>query len=471
MPPLHQRHVLIIAGEFPPLKTIGRIRTAKFVEHIRHLGWTATVVTLAPSGQEPNYDAALIEEVPTDVDVVRVPLVTYDDRIIALAKRLLGRGGSTPGAGRPSAASGGSDADTPKMPAKRGPGTSERFQLVAKRWIRLGLEVPDNFLPWAFAAIPEARRVCRERRVDLIFTTLPPFSAALVGYKLAGETGIPWIADYRDLWYGDVLREWLPSWRQRLELMLERCWLTRASVVVTVSEQKTSYMRKLHPKLATRWETLTNGYDTELYATRARNRGFDEPDIEFVYTGRLFKNRRGYALAEALGRIKRTNPELVTAVRVRILGGVAPEIAERYNEILSRYDIHENFVFAGDVAYAEAMDAQVNCDYLLLIVDTGETSDGVIPGKLFEYVAARRPIFALCDPGATQQIIDGAKLGTVVDAEDVHACEERLRNLLASPVPRQLEYDEDYLKQFDRRQIAARLAQLFDETISATPRC
>lgn len=464
-----KRHVLIVAGEFPPLKTIGRIRTVKFVEHLRQLGWEAIVVTLAPSGQEANYDASLMGEVPAGTEIVRLPLVTYDDRIISLAKRVLGRESRVPASGGGSPDSLNSNARVANVSVRQLPGIGERFQLAVKRWMRLGLEVPDNFLPWALAAIPEARRICQARHIDLIFTTLPPFSSAFVGYTLARETRIPWIVDYRDLWYGDVLREWLPCWRQRLELMIERRLLSRASVVVTVSEQKTNYMRRMHPKVRARWETLTNGYDNAVYATRTRSRSFDETSIEFVYTGRLFKNRRGYAFAEAMGRIKRTNPELVTPVRVRILGGVDPEIARRYAEIIRQYDLHENFSFPGDMGYADAMDAQVNCDYLLLIVDTGETSDGVIPGKLFEYVAARRPIFALSDPGATQQIIERANLGTVVAAEDVEACEHRLRDLLARQVPRRLEFDEAYLAQFDRRQIAARLAQLFDETIAAAP--
>ena len=113
------------------------------------------------------------------------------------------------------------------------------------------------------------------------------------------------------------------------------------------------------------------------------------------------------------------------------------------------------------------MNAQVNCDYLLLIVDTGETSDGVIPGKLFEYVAARRPIFALCDPGATQQIIERANLGKAVPAESVEACEVMLREWLAKPVPERVESDDAYLAQFDRRAIAARFAGLLDQLVDS----
>lgn len=458
-----QRTVLIVAGEFPPLKTIGRIRTTKFAEHLLALGWRPIVLTLEADGSEPNYDPALLDEIAPGVEVVRVPFVTFEERIIRLVKRLLGRG-SSPAPNAPSAdRSAAIDASAPRAPAAE-PGRVERLQLLAKRWIRIGLEVPDSYLPWALKAAPAALRTVREQDVDVVFTTLPPFSAAYIGYKVRGETGVPWIADYRDLWYGDVLREWLPRWRRRLELWMEKRLLRRADVIVTVSEQKTDYMRRLHPSLQARWATLTNGYDSEIYASRGRTRGFDDGVIEFVYTGRLFKNRRGYAFAEALGRIRQTDPELVAAVRVRILGGVSPEIRTRYDEILARYDIAAHFDFAGDVSYQQAMDAQVNCDYLLLIVDTGETSDGVIPGKLFEYVAAARPIFALCDPGATQQIIERARLGRVVGAEDDAACERELRHLLQQPVPQTADRDAAYLARFDRKAITGELSQLLADT-------
>lgn len=468
MPESSEGRVLIVAGEFPPLKTIGRIRTVKFVEHLRHCGWRSVILTLATTGKEANFDESLFDEIPSDTEVVRVPLLTIDDRVVSFAKRLVGHG-------RPDVSSVGVLDSSSRSPLAVGSPTtpptmpllSNRVALAVKHGIRLAADIPDSYVPWAYAAVPLARRLCIEQGIGVIFTTLPPFSAAYVGYRLTKETGIPWIADYRDLWYGDVLREWLPAWRRRLELGIESRLLRKAAVVVTVSEQKTNYMRRLHPHIKARWETLTNGFDTEIYASRSRTRGFSDELIEFVYTGRLFKNRRGYAFAEALGRLKQRLPAVVAPVRVRMLGEISPEIAERYRALLDEYDLQSHFVFSGDVGYAEAMDAQVNCDYLLLIVDTGETSDGVIPGKLFEYVAAKRPIFALCDPGATRQIIERARLGKVVSADDVEACESALEIMLSAPVPRTLERDEAYLAQFDRRHIAGRLAKLLDETVRA----
>lgn len=304
--------VLVVAGEFPPLKTIGRIRTTKFVEHLRSLGWKAVVLTVEANGSEPSYDARLLVEIPNGTDVVRVPSVTFDERIIRFVKRLLGRsaGGSSSDSGETGSVSTvGADIEKSAHP-----GFLDRLQQRAKRWIRLGIEIPGSYLPWAFKAATAAKEMCAHQQVDVIFTTLPPFSAAYVGYKMRSDMNIPWVADYRDLWNGDVLREWLPKWRTGLELLIEKRLLKRADIIVTVSEQKTDYMRRLNPGLKARWATLTNGYDDEIYAGRGRTRPFDTDQIEFVYTGRLFKNRRGYALAEALGRIKQTDPEMVEPV-------------------------------------------------------------------------------------------------------------------------------------------------------------
>ncbi|CDH43055.1 glycosyltransferase [Candidatus Contendibacter odensensis] len=463
MPSDAVRTLLVIAGEFPPLKTIGRIRTVKFVDHLRAQGWQSVVVTLQPSGQEPNYDQSLLREIPADTPVVRLPLLDFEAKVARGVKRLLGRGNldsSTHPAATPHSAS---KAGNHKSTAK--PGIVDRGHALLRYLLRNYIDIPDNYWPWARQAVRAGQRLVQEQRIDAIYTTLPPFSSALVGYRLKRRTGLPWIVDYRDLWYGDVLREWLPRWRQRLEFWLERRLLKRADLIITVSEPKTTYMQRLHPDTPARWATLTNGIDVETYQNLERTRPFDTGTVEFVYTGRLFKNRRGYAFAEALGRIARMEPALVAPVRVRILGGVSPEIRERYDQILMQYEIARHFSFEGDVNQRLALEAQVNCDYLLLIVDTGETSDGVIPGKLFEYVAARRPMFALCDPGVTQEIIERSRLGRVVAAEDVDRCEAALREALASPVPQRVDADEAYLAQFDRKAIASRLARLLDEVL------
>jgi glycosyltransferase involved in cell wall biosynthesis len=455
--------VLFVAGEFPPIKTIGRLRATKFVEHLRDDGWSPIVLTIAADPGTPGYDPALEAEVPAGIEIIRVPWSTIEARVVSGIKGLLGRP-SAPS----SAASAGPPPGAPQASsdAARPPLYPRDLALSAVKWtIRNWVEVPDNYGGWANRALAAARELCRTRTVDLVFTTLPPFSAAKIGYRLKREFGIPWVVDYRDLWVGDVLREWVGPVRGRIEQSLERRYMRAADLIVAVSEQKTEFLKTHLPNSPARRETLTNGYDPEIFAPYLAEPRQPHDTIDFVFTGRLFKNRRGYAFAEALGQLAEREPRLRSRVRVHILGGVSPEIRARYDEILARYGLADVYRFAGDIPYHEAMRAQVQADYLLLIVDTGATASGVIPGKLFEYVAARRPIFALTDPGATQEIIERGRLGIAVPAEDVAACRTALAQWLGRPVPERLDADEQYLAQFDRRQISARLSRLLQQLV------
>jgi glycosyltransferase involved in cell wall biosynthesis len=466
--PAPAKTALMIAGEFPPVKTIGRLRTVKFVEHLRAHGWRAVVLTIEPNDTSARADPALEREIPADTPVYRAPNPDLEAALARRIKRLTGGGGT---GGAPAADAG--RAASPAGPAaaasaRPSPGgvLKDRLWGLVKRGLRDVVHYPDGYRPWVGPAERVGRRILAEHPIDLIFTTLPPFSAALIGDRLARASGLPWVVDYRDLWTGDVLREWVGPVRGRLETRLERRLMRRADAVVTVSEPKTAFVRELVSPCRARFATVTNGYDPEEFADIAPAPRPDDDTIRFVFTGRLFKNRRGYAFAEALGRLKREAPDLAARARVTFLGGVAPEIAERYRQILEAHGLAGQVHFPGDVPHREAKQAQVDADYLLLIVDTGATSDGVIPGKLFEYVAARRPIFALTDPGATADIIREGRLGRVVAVEDVEGCTAALRDVLGAPVPPPLSMDDPYLAQFDRRALAARLAEVFDAVLA-----
>ena len=450
------KKVLIIAGEFPPIKTIGRLRTVKFAQHLQSYGWTPIILTLETS--EENHDVSLENEIPADIEIYRVAKPDLERIIVHKIKSLLRKSPHTTTAPEKLG-------HTPPINLIQNDKTTLKDWTIHifKQTLKYVIYIPDDFNLWAYEAEKKAQYICNKHNIDVIYTTLPPFSSCHVGYKIKSKYNIPWVVDYRDLWYGDVLREWIPTFRQKIELLMEKRYMRKADAIISVSEQKTSYLKKLHPNSNAVWETITNGYDNEVFEPLLAQPRQTNEYINFVYTGRLFKNRRGYAFAEALGQLCQENPDLKNKVRVHILGGVTPEIQNKYNQILRQYAIEESYIFTGDIRYQKAMEAQVNADYLLLIVDTGSTSDGVIPGKLFEYIASRRPIFALTDPGATQEIIEKSQVGIVAPAESIELCKKELNKVLQQPIPDTLKADEVYLEQFDRKTLSTRLAKLFDQ--------
>jgi len=458
--PLNSKKVLIVAGEFPPIKTIGRIRTAKFTQHLRNYGWTPIILSIEPTAE--TYDSSLENEIATGIQVYRVPKPDIEKFLVNKIKKILGKTEKNKALHTSATIT-----DLKLHPTNHeNQGSSNKLFNAClnlfKNLLKYIIYLPDDYNVWAYNANKIADQICKEHNISIVYTSLPPFSACHIGYKIKKKHNIPWVVDYRDLWYGDVLREWIPLVRQKLELILEKFYMRQADVIISVSEQKTEYLKKLHPTTKARWETVTNGYDTEIFEPLLALPRKKDQYINFVYTGRLFKNRRGYAFAEALGQLCLEDFSLKDRVRVHILGGVSPEIKARYDEILTSYDIKLTYIFTGDIGYQQSMEAQVNADYLLLIVDTGITSDGVIPGKLFEYIASRRPIFALTDPGATQEIIEKANVGVVVPAESTEQCKIKLKAILQSNPPETIQVDEIYLQQFDRKKLSEKLADIFN---------
>lgn len=449
-----RQRVLIIAAEFPPVKGIGRLRPLKFCQHLKSFGWDAAVLTLNEGDMQP-VDAATLQEIPMGVPVYRAALPRPKERIIAALKAGLKRRNA---ASPPTAAAPNNLSSTAPSGRTSWPG---RIMSLMDRFARRYLLIPDDLVLWTGPAVRRGLQAVKDFQPTVILATAPYFTDLIIGARLAQRTGLPWIADYRDLWTGDVLREWVPGWRRRLELAMERRVLATARAVLTVSEPKTQVMRQRLTHLpAEAFITLTNGYDLEEFTDIAPETG-DPGQVRIVYAGRLFKNRRGYELLEAAGALLRERPEYRQRLRIEYYGGVAPEIAAQMGVLTSEQELTDIVRFFPDVPYQRSKALQKGADVLLLIVDRGETTSGVIPGKLFEYLAAGRPILCIAAEGATPDIIRQGRLGWVVPPGDVTAIKTVLDLILSAPV---VPYAPDaaFVSQFERRTLVEALAGVLD---------
>jgi glycosyltransferase involved in cell wall biosynthesis len=455
------RRLLIVAAEFPPVKGIGRLRPLKFCQHLGAFGWESAVLAPAEGAIEP-VDVNTLGEIPTTTRVFRAPLPRPKDRIVAIVKSMLGRGEPPSAESIANASPAGGAGRAPRSNLRPGGsvlgGLLGRFDAIA----RTHLLIPDDIALWCGPATRVGMRAIEDFRPDVILATAPHFTNLFVGAGLSRRSGIPWVADYRDLWTGDVLRAWVPWWRQRLELWLERRLLATASAVTTVSEPKSDVVRsRLSGRNTCPVVTLTNGYDPEEFDGILPEVG-DPERFRIVYAGRLFKNRRGYELVEAAGALLRQRPELGRRLSIEYYGGVAPEIADRMARLVEQHALSDVVRFHPDVPYARSKALQKGANALLLIVDAGETSSGVIPGKLFEYVAARRPILCIAAPGATTEIIIDGRLGVAVNPGDIDGVKRAIVKLMEDAASG-YRPDEKYLERFERRKLVGRLAQLLDE--------
>src|SRR5690242_7697461 len=196
------RRVLMISYYFPPLGGIGSVRALKFAKYLPEFGWDPVII--APRHGTYYRDPTLEFD---ESKVVR----TTSLEISRTARRVIGSGGDE------------------NRPARIGP-VFGRLRSLTHRWIYR----PDAQIGWYPFALASARRVLRDRRCHVIFSSSFPITAHLVASRLHREYRLPWVAEFRDLWT-DLARYDSPR-RQRLDRAAEQRLLRAATVAVTVSE-------------------------------------------------------------------------------------------------------------------------------------------------------------------------------------------------------------------------------------------
>jgi glycosyltransferase involved in cell wall biosynthesis len=244
---------------------------------------------------------------------------------------------------------------------------------------------PDSNRGWIAIAQRAALRLLREQRFDALITTSPPPSVHVAGRRVAAASGLPWIADLRDLWSNDRNTQ-TPSWRRSLDRRLERTTFRSAAALTTVSEPFANVLRTMHPRLEVR--SILNGFDPDEVGLADSLTS----DFTLTHTGRFYQGLLDpEPLFAALGNL--LGAELLPRDRVRLRFFVRHEpwvvaLARRHGVA----DILELIPWGPREV---ALRAQQETQVLVLLHWGGPTEAGIYTGKVFEYLAAQRPIIMI----------------------------------------------------------------------------
>ena len=276
--------------------------------------------------------------------------------------------------------------------------------------------VPDENVTWNLTAIPAAIRIVRREKIDVVITTSPPISVHLVGAAVQRATNARWIADLRDSMVANPHRRVesaLVRAKERTGEAVARIVARRADAVVGVSEPISDEMRALG---AARVETIPNGCDFEDFAGLEYT---PSPRLRITHTGSFFGRRSPRAILEALAGSD------VDAV-LRFVGDfrAADRAWAAELGLDDRLELHPY------LPRGEVLAIQKNSEALLLLIpESGGRGRAVLSAKLFEYLAAERPILAAVPPdGAAADVVRETGAGAVVAPDDV----EGLRSALAA---------------------------------------
>lgn len=361
------KRVLVVARGFPPHSDPTSYRWLRFASGLARLGWEVEVLTAAETPQFEYYHPELTGQLPGAIAVHRAHPGLYQPRIW---RKRLERASATP---RTAATNGG-----PGGPAPLALSPRSLFRTVDEKLH--DLKIPDPTFEWIAAGVLLGLRVLAGRRFDLVVSSAAPFSSHVVAHRLHAWTRVPWVADFSDP-YADNPFSRRSGWRRRVDRALENAWFrAMAGVIVPVPEMKALFLRR-HPALpADRAHVIPYGFDESLYATSAPAR-FD--GFTIVHTGTFYAGLRDPgSFLQAMAAVRDL------PIRVVHAGVLQPE----WVEMLERLGIADRFEVLGLLSREAITPLQLGGSCLLLIGNRGGLQ---LPGKLLDYLGARRPILAL----------------------------------------------------------------------------
>jgi glycosyltransferase involved in cell wall biosynthesis len=291
---------------------------------------------------------------------------------------------------------------------------TKQLQLAGRR-----LLVPDENVSWNLTAIPAAIRLARREGIDVVVTTSPPSSVHLIGAAVKRAAGVPWVADLRDSIVAHPHRRaerLLVRAKEQGEHAVAAIVARQADAIVTVSDAIADEMRERNPRGGV--TMIANGSDFDDFAGLAYRR---TERFRITHAGSFFGKRDPRPFLTAL---KQTGIDDIVA---RFLGDFRASDRE-WAEQLELGDRLELIPYA---PRRRSLELQRDSDALLLLIpEAGGRGKGVLSGKVFEYLAAERPILAVVPPeGAAAKLIHDANAGVVVAPDDVDGIAAALRSL------------------------------------------
>jgi glycosyltransferase involved in cell wall biosynthesis len=317
----------------------------------------------------------------------------------------------------------------------------ERLLAQAKLAYRRVL-LPDASITWAPTAVPAAVRLVRSEGIDAVITTSPPYSLNLIGAAVKRLTGIPWVADLRDAVLGNADRRFDRAAVRAKEKTLEsvvRLIARSADGVVAVSEPIADEVRRFEPTGDVR--VIPNGSDFDDFVGLEYHSG---DRFRITHTGSFFGQRNPRTFLSALAKSS------LQDVVARFVGDF--RAADR--EWVETLGLGDRLELLPYVPHRRALELQRDSEANLLLLPEAAGRGRVVPsGKIFEYLAAERPILAAVPPdGAAAELIRETGAGVVVAPDDERGLREALLGLHARWRAGKL--TDGYLSEEQRRRLS-----------------
>ena len=426
----YKKKVLIITYYWPPAGGSGVQRWLKFSKYLRDFEIEPVIYTI-DNPSYPILDKSLESEIPKDLEILKQAIFEPNSML-----SFFGRNNKKESAGF------------------LNPNPTFLGKIV--QYIRANYFIPDARKFWIQPSVNFLSNYLENNHIDAIITTGPPHSMHLIGLELKKKLGIKWISDFRDPWTEIDYFQQLPLTKKATKKHqdLEQEVLIKSDMVVVVGEtMKEKFLQ--HTK---RIEVLTNGFDTiEDLSTQKLDEKFS-----ITHVGLMNSDRNPTILWEVLNEISNTNLNFKNDLRIKLIGKLDDAVIQD----LKVFD-HNTIETIPYLDHKDVGKYQASSQILLLSINEVPSAKGIITGKIFEYLQAKRPILAIGpEDGDAAMILKNTNAGTIVGFKNKTALKATILNLYKDYKEGVLFVKSIDIEQYHRKNITSQLAEVIKKVVS-----
>ena len=421
--------VLIVTYYWPPSGGSGVQRWLKFVKYLQDFGIEPVVYTV-DNPKYPITDDSLAKEIPNNIEILRQPIWEPNNILSVFNKK-----------------------DAQQSSGFLNPNPSFFGKIL--QYIRANYFIPDARKYWVKPSVTYLKKYLKENEIDVIITSGPPHSLHLIGLELQRELDIKWISDFRDPWTEIDYLEQLPLTKKSIKKhqKLEENVLRTSDAVLVIGKT----MKEKFSKSSNNIHVITNGYDSENVEIETNL----DPSFTITHIGLMNADRNPHLFWKVIADICKENRAFLKDLKIQLIGKVAPEvdmsIAKHQIKKVTKIDY---------VPHNEVKLYQEKSQVLLLAVNNVKSAKGIITGKIFEYLQAKRPILAIGpEDGDLAEVLKETNAGRIVDFE----AEDKLKEVI-------LKYYKDYkndvlfvksknIAQYHRKELTRELSKIIKDTV------
>jgi len=421
------KKVLIITTHFPPDRHVGGHRPVKFAKYFPKFGWQPVILTVPINEIRDGVDHSLLTDLPKNFRIYRVPGWGISGQTISTIQQ----GG---------------------------------IRLISRIRSIIGVFLLRNYnVKWIINGYKVGTKIMRHEKVDLIYATVPDPEAYIIALLLSVLSGKKFVCDFRDPtpW----MFEKRVSFENIIMKFLQKVMQWKANAIVSISNRLT--IRLIENGWLTdrnKYLTIYNGFDIDDF------KGINCIDSNKIFTisfiGSLGRQRDPKYFLEAFELLLQEKPELIKKIKLLFIGWIKRDVKMEkwFKERLSKGLLKNTVEFKGFLPYKLALSEMCQADVLLTFNSEDIVNNGSLESKFFEYLYSNKTILALtpqnCDMA---RLIRDLNAGIVVPPDSPDLIANAILKLYQDYCNNsQRGATQDDVKQFERKQLTKRLAELFD---------